>query len=175
MLSQQKYVNSVLRKTETSECKTKSSPLQVNLKLSKDGNDSMENASIYAEVLGMLLYLSTCTRPDISYSVSRLARFMAKPRQEHWVFVKGVLQYLKKTAARALMYSGEEYKIEGYSDSGFAADPDKRRSTGGYVLMIAGGAICWASKLLPTMGVSTTETEYMAASWAAKEALWVRK
>jgi hypothetical protein len=109
------------------------------------------------QVLGMMLYLSTPTRPDISYSMSMLARFMAKPRQEHWVCVKGVLQYLRKTAARALMCSGEEYKIEGYSDSDFAADPDKRRSTGGYVLMIAGGAFSWASKLLPTVGVTTGE------------------
>jgi hypothetical protein len=77
------------------------------------------------------------------------------------------------------MYSGSsdetELQLEGFTDAGYAADPDKRRSTGGYVFMLVNGAISWASKLLPTVAVSTMEARYMAAAWAAKEALWLRK
>ena len=74
------------------------------------------------------------------------------------------------------MFGGDtELKLEGYSDADYAADPDKRRSTGGYVFVLAHGAISWASKLLATVAASTMEAEYMAAAWAAKEALWLRK
>jgi hypothetical protein len=80
---------------------------------------------------------------------------------------------------RGLLYGGSsddtELRLEGFTDADYAADPDKRRSTGGYVFMLANGAISWASKLLPTVAVSTMEEEYMAAAWAAKEALWLRK
>ena len=73
------------------------------------------------------------------------------------------------------MYGGADLVIQGYCDSDYAADPDKRRSTGGFVFLLAGGAISWASKLLPTVATSTLEAEYMASAWSAKEALWLRK
>jgi hypothetical protein len=66
-------------------------------------------------------------------------------------------------------------ELTGYSDADFGGDPDKRRSTTGYVFTMAGGAISWASKLQPTVAASTTEAEYMAAAHATKEALWQKK
>jgi hypothetical protein len=66
-------------------------------------------------------------------------------------------------------------KFVGFSDADFGGDPDKRRSTTGYVFTMAGGAISWASKLQPTVAASTTEAEYMAAAQATKEALWLKK
>jgi hypothetical protein len=174
-LTQVKYAKTILEKTGMSECKTKSTPMQVNTRLSKYGKDTMADSGVYAEVVGMLLYLSTCTRPDLAFSVGMLARFMSQPRQEHWTQVKGVLQYLRKTAGRGIMFGGAELKLEAYCDSDFAADPDKRRSTGGYVVLLGGGAFSWASKLLPTVGASTMEVEYMAAAWLTKELLWERK
>jgi hypothetical protein len=73
------------------------------------------------------------------------------------------------------MLGGEVFNIEGYCDSDNAADPDKRRSTGGYVFVLAGRAISWGSKLLPTVARSTLEAEYLASAWGAKEALWLHK
>ena len=96
-LSQVKYAEKMLQRTGMIEAKSKSIPLAVNLKLSSEGEDLMEEPSTYAEVLGMLLYLATCTRPDIAHAVGLLARFMAKPRQEHWRCIKWLLQYLNKT------------------------------------------------------------------------------
>jgi len=175
LLTQRKYTKDILNKTKMAESKPKGIPLEVNAKISKEGDDKMENPGVFAEVLGMLLYLSTSTRPDLAYAVGLLARFMATPRQEHWSRVKQVLQYLRKTANRGLMLGGGDFKLEGYCDSDYAADPDKRRSTGGYVFLLAGSAVSWGSKLLPTVATSTLEAEYMASAWGAKEALWLRK
>jgi hypothetical protein len=118
-----------------------------------------------------------CCAPDIAYVVGVLACFISKPRQEHWVRVKGVLQYLKQTADYGIIYGLEDASLEGYTDSDYAADPDKRRSTGAYVFLLAGGAISWGSKLLPTVATctSTMEAQYMANGIGAKEALWLRK
>ena len=175
-LNQKKYTEKILQRAGMAEAKPQSIPLAVNLKLSSEGDDPMNDPSGYAEIVGMLMYLSTCTRPDIAHVVGLLARFMAKPRVEHWQCVKWVLQYLKKTQSLGLLYGAtDELKFEGYSDSDYAADPDKRRSTGGFVFMFAGGAVEWSSKLLPTVATSTMEAEYMSASAAVKTALWTRK
>ncbi len=77
LLSQQKYVLTILEKTGLAESNARSTPMPVNLKLSKEGDDYMEHPETYAETLGMLLYLSPCTRPDLAFSVGLLARFMA--------------------------------------------------------------------------------------------------
>ncbi len=64
--------------------------------------------------------------------------------------------------------------MEGYCDSDYAGDTDTRRSTTGFVYILSGGAISWSSKLQPTVAVSTSEAEYMAAAQAVREALWLR-
>jgi hypothetical protein len=175
-ISQKKYAESILQKTGMVTAKPKSIPMEANLKLSKEGDDTFADVTKYAETVGMLLYLSTCTRPDISHAVGLLARFMAKPLVRHWQCVKWLLQYLKKTTALGIQYGAKEsLEFEGFSDADFAADPDKRRSTGGSVFMLAGGAVDWSSKFLPTVATSTMEAEYMAAAAAAKMALWLRK
>jgi hypothetical protein len=111
-----------------------------------------------------VLYLSSGTRPDISHTVGVVSRDVASPRQEHGRNFKG-LQYLKRTMQRVLMYGGgdTDLLLEGFTYADYAADPDKRRSTGGCVFMLSHGAISWASKLLPTVAVCTIEAEYMAA------------
>ena len=88
------------------DAKPKSIPMEVNLKLSKEGDEEAD-VTRYAETVGMLLYLSTCTRPDIAHAVCLLARFMAKPMTRHWQCVKWLLQYLKHTCTLGIQYCAQ--------------------------------------------------------------------
>ena len=104
-----------------------------------------------------------------------MAKYMAQPTTVHWQAAKGVLRYLSGTRNYSITFSGSDLKTVGYTDADYAGDLDTRRSTAGYVFVLNGGAISWSSKRQPTVAVSTTEAEYMAAAHAVKEALWLRK
>jgi hypothetical protein len=102
---------------------------------------------------------------------------MAKPAESHWNAALGVLRYLANTQDYGILFepSYVSNELKGYADADFAGDIDTRRSTTGYVFTLCGGAISWSSRLQPTVAVSTAEAEYMAAAFAVKEALWLRK
>ena len=102
-------------------------------------------------MVGSLLYLSVCTRPDIAEAVGKLARYMAKPTAAHWGAAKGVLRYLAGTAEMGITFKGSEAPLVGYCDSDYAGDIDSRRSTTGYVFIVHGGAVSWNSKLQATV------------------------
>eukprot|EP00253_Pinus_taeda_P015538 PITA_15538 len=103
----------------------------------------------YASAIGSLMYAMVCTRPDIAHAVGVLSRFMSKPGKEHWIAVKRV--------------------------SDWAGDLDQRRSTSGYVFNLFGGGVIWMSKKQSVVALSTTEVEYMAATHASKEAVWLQR
>ena len=126
--------------------------------------------------MGALLYISVCTRPEIAYIVGVLSRYMSCSTWEHWQAAKGVLRYLRGSSDRGLTFEGSNgLELAGYCDADYAGDIDSRRSTTGYFYTLGGTAISWASKLQQTVALSTTEAEYMAATQAAKEALWLKK
>ena len=85
------------------------------------------------------------------------------------------MYYLAGTATYGLTYGPATFELSAYCDASYAGCLDTRRSTTGYVFILNGGAITWTSRLQPTVAVSTTEAEYMAAAAATKEALWLRK
>ena len=123
------------------------------------------------------MYLATSTRPDIAYTVSKLACFNSNPGKAHWAAVKHLFRYLKGTMDLKLTYGPDSSKPEmfcTYSDADFGMDPDTRRSTGGYLVCMGSGAVNWSSKLQNWVTLSTTEAEYVAAVEAAKEAIWTR-
>jgi hypothetical protein len=133
------------------------------------------NGASYPERVGALLY-ATQTRPDCQYAVSTLAQFSANPGKAHFEAVKRVLRYLKGTADFGLTFGGpgEGVDLVGWTDSDWAQDVDSRRSVGGFVFDVAGGSVSWSSKKQPTVALSTVEAEYMAASNATREAIWLR-
>jgi hypothetical protein len=134
-----------------------------------------ESAFPYAQLVGSLLYLANCTRPDIAHVAGVLSRFMSAPTTEHWRLAKAALAYLAGTPELGLTFGGKPLELCGYCDANYAGDIDTRRSTSGFVFLLGGGAVAWASKCQPTVATSTVEAEYMAAAFASKEALWLRK
>jgi hypothetical protein len=171
-LGQSRLTADLLEKYGMAECKPLSVPLSPAAKLTKDGEPLDTTAYGYAQLIGSLMYLSVCTRPDIAQAVGALARYMASPTAAHWQAAKGVLRYIAGTPGFGITFSGLD--LAAYCDADYAGDLDSRRSTTGYVFTLGGGAISWSSRLQPTVAASTTEAEYMAAAYAIKEGLWLR-
>ena len=134
----------------------------------------------YRSAIGSLMYLATCTRPDISYAVSMCASFMHNPGKAHWEAVKNILSYVHSTQDRGLIYGSREHigemvnKSYLYVDSDHAGDVDNRRSRTGYLTMLHGGAVSWKTRLQDRTSMSSTEAEYYAASEGFGEAKWFR-
>jgi hypothetical protein len=123
------------------------------------------------------MYLAISTRPDITFAVNKLAQFTSNPKPEHWTAAKRVFRYLKGTRTHALTYGGDAVELTEdlhvFCDADWASSFD-RKSTSGYVLTIAGGAVAWSSKKQATVALSTPEAEYVAVTHVAKQVLWHR-
>lgn len=180
-LSQSSYIDKILTRFNMQDSKKALIPFRHGLSLSKDMSpksdvelDRMRRCP-YASAVGSLMYAMLCTRPDIAYAVGIVSKFQSNPGEEHWTAVKHILKYLRRTKDYCLVYGGGSLKIKGYTDSDFQADPDDRKSTSGYVFTLNNGAFDWRSCKQKTTADSTTEAEYIAASKAAKEAVWIKK
>ena len=91
------------------------------------------------------MYAMLCTRPDICFVVGMVSRYQSEPGEEHWIAVKHILKYLRRTRDYMLVYQNESLEPIGYTDSDFQSDIDSRKSTSGYVFTFGGGAISWRS------------------------------
>ena len=112
-----------------------------------------------ADAMGSLMYVMIGTRPDITYGVSLVGRFMSKSAKEHWKVVKWLLRYLKGSESKGLVFNANIEKgdyIEGFCDSDYAANLDKRRSLTGYAFTIGGNLVSWKSNLQHIVSLSTT-------------------
>ncbi|KAG8492435.1 hypothetical protein CXB51_009718 [Gossypium anomalum] len=136
---------------------------------------------IYAAFVGKTLlktpinpYFPVVSRPDLSYAVSAVSRYMANPGKEHWKVVQWILRYLRGTTDVCLQFGRTEDGVIGYVDADFAGDLNRRRSFTCYVFTIGGCAISWKATLQTTVALSTTEAEYVAITEACKEAIWLK-
>ena len=84
--------------------------------------------------------LASATRPDISFAVRKLSRFMSNPGNDHWHALERVMRYLNGTMSYGIHYSGHLAMLEGYSDSNWISDVDELYATSGYVFILGGGA-----------------------------------
>ncbi|KAL0373269.1 UNVERIFIED_CONTAM: Retrovirus-related Pol polyprotein from transposon TNT 1-94 [Sesamum radiatum] len=128
----------------------------------------------YASAVGSIQYAVQCTRPDVAYALSVTSRYQACAGKAHWDAVKSILKYLKRTKDMFMIYGGGELILEGYSDASFQSDDDDAKSQSGFVFKLNGGEVAWKSSKQDTTADSTTEAEYIAASEAAKEAVWMK-
>jgi Reverse transcriptase (RNA-dependent DNA polymerase) len=174
-LCQRQYAKDILRKFGMEGCKPLSTPLNSNESLSKSTEELTVDVP-YREVIGSLMYLSVATRPDIAAAVCILSKFCNEPKAVHWDALKHVLRYLAGTLEIGLQYRlHSELSCFGFCDANYGGDEDTGRSTSGYAFVLGGAAIAWSSRLQPTVALSSTEAEYMAACHAAKESVWLRE
>ncbi|KAJ9515883.1 hypothetical protein QJQ45_016947 [Haematococcus lacustris] len=173
-LDQHKFIQELVTANSKSAAHSKPLPMAPAVKLVREGDALDTTLHHYSALVGSLLYLTCCTRPDIAFAVGALARHMSAPTKQHWSAACSVLCYLKGTTDQGLLFGGVS-RLQRFTDADYAGDKDTARSTTGYIVTLNGGAISWSSRLQPTVAMSTAEAEYMAASSAAKEALWLRK
>lgn len=180
-LSQKNYVMKVLQRFNMDGGKVIGTPLPPYLKLSADDcpkSDDMraEMAKIpYASAVGSLMYAMVATRPDIAFAVGVVSRYMSNPGKKHWDAVKCILRYLKGTKDLCICFGKSCKSVFGFTNADFAGHPDCRKSTLGYVFTFTGGTVSWISRLQKCVALSTTEAEYVAATEACKEALWLMR
>lgn len=115
----------------------------------------------YRKLVGSLLYLSTHTRPDITYAVNTLAQFMQNPGRPHWEAAKRILRYLKKTRTYALTFGNVAGPLEGFSDADWALH-DHRHSISGTCLILNGGTVSYGSQKQSIIALSLAEAECLA-------------
>lgn len=179
-LSQKSYILKVLERFGMSNAKHEKVPLAAHFKLSSKQCPNSEDESEYmsqipySSAVGSLMYAMICTRPDISYAVSVVSRFMANPGKEHWRAVKWILRYLQGTVGLSLQFGRSRNDLTGYVDADYGGDRDCRRSMTGYIFTVGKCAISWKASLQHSVALSTTEAEYMAAAEGIKEALWLK-
>ncbi|XP_046640239.1 secreted RxLR effector protein 161-like [Daphnia pulicaria] len=129
----------------------------------------------YQSAVGALLYLSTTTRPDIAYAVSKIARFNQNPGPQLWIAVKRIFRYLAGTKDYGIIFSStKEQGALGFTDDDYGGDHDDRKSTSGCIFLLNGGPISWFSRKQECTATSTTEAEFVAGSEAAKEKTWIK-
>lgn len=124
--------------------------------------------------------MTTCTRPDLSFVVSKLSQYFCEPTEEQWLTVKHVLRYLKGTSDKELCFrrdDSEKLGLVAYSDADWAADTTDRRSTTGYCVSLSKNSslVSWKTKKQPTVALSTCEAEYMALASTMQECIYLEQ
>jgi len=207
-LDQEKYIEKILQQYELHQCNPADTPTS-SYKLSqadspsnvvggKDKNDSNNSNEVsdrllkqrYQSMVGSLNYAAISTRPDITYAVNVLSRYLHNPGQQHMIACKRVFRYLKGTTNLGIILGGDmnhdqrsiggdskinSFELLSYSDSDWGGDVDTRRSTSGYLIFFNGSLISWQSKRQRVVALSSCEAEYYAISSALTDIRWCRQ
>ena len=141
LLTQTKYLHDLLVKTKMIAAKNWPSPMCSSKKLFKTDSKLFEHPTVYRSTIGALQYL-TLTRPDISFSVTKLSQFLQAPTVEHWLACKRLLRYLKGTSSVGICFRpASRLTLECFTDVDWASSIDDRRSTSGYCVFLGGNLI----------------------------------
>ncbi|KAD4586033.1 hypothetical protein E3N88_23634 [Mikania micrantha] len=149
VLSQSHYVDKILEKFNEGDTSVAQTPVDTTQHLSKNRGEGVAQLE-YSRIIGSLMYLMTCTRPDLAYAVSRLSRYTSNPSSEHWKGMTRLLRYLRYTRNYGLHYGRDPAVIGGYT-------------------------IAWKSSKQTLIARSTMESEFIAFDKAGEEAEWLRQ
>jgi len=170
---QRKYVIDLLKETCMINCKTTGVPIEQSHRIGSEGSSTV-NKGQYQRLVGKLIYLAH-TRLDIVYVVSVVSQFMHDPRERHLQVVNKILQYLKKSPGRGLLFKRNEKLImEVYTDADYEESIIDRKSTSGYCMFLSGNLVTWKSKKQNVVARSSVEAEFRAMAQGVCELLWMR-
>lgn len=179
-MSQKGYVMKMLERFGMSDCKPRTTPCELKVESGENDQDSsreVQNPREYREIVGSLIYAMTCTRPDISWIVSKLSQTLSSPKARDFVTAKHVLRYLKGTSDYELCFQKTncDLSLIAFSDSDWASSLNDRRSTSGYCFSLTeqGPVISWKSKKQPVVALSTCEAEYIGLANATQESMYL--
>ena len=179
-LTQCPYWEHVINRFQLEHITPRNTPLPIGINLDNnmspktDSEKRMMNNKPYRPILGSVMWGQLATRPDLSFSVSLLARFQANPGIEHWNALMHVIGYIRNTLDYGLTYSRDsDLSPHAFVDSDYGGCRDTRRSTSGYIFIMAGGPVTWSSKRQATVALSTVEVEYVAMSRCAQQMIWM--
>ncbi|KAF1317226.1 putative polyprotein, partial [Globisporangium splendens] len=181
-VKQTQYIRDITERFNQESAKAVENPCIASAKTSMQDcpNNEKERGMMrnkpYRSLIGCLLYVSICTRPDISFAVGHLSRYVEDPGEAHWREAIRVLRYLSTTREYGIKYSGgkDKSRLTAYSDADWASNADDRRSISGVILIVNGGPVVYKSKAQKSVALSSSEAEYMAASLCAQEIMWTR-
>ena len=180
-LSQETYINKVLERFRMKDCSPSVAPIVKGDKfnLNQCPKNELEKESMknipYASAVGSLMYAQVCTRPDIAFAVGMLGRYQSNPGMDHWRAAKKVMRYLQGTKSYMLIYrQTDNLDVVGYSDTDFAGCVDSRKSTSGYIFIMAGGAVSWRSVKQTLIATSTMEAEFVSCFEATTQGVWLK-
>ncbi|CAI7895575.1 unnamed protein product, partial [Closterium sp. NIES-53] len=176
-LTQSHMVQQVLQRFDFTYSSPQATPLSTRHSLSAlPSDESVESSGPYPELVGCLMYLMTCTRPDLAYPLSILARYVAlgRHRPEHMAAAKRVLRYLCSTSGLGLVLGGRRpVVLTGHADASWADDQATQRSSQGYTFSLGSGSVSWRSTRSSSVLGSSCEAEIYAGAMAAQELRWL--
>jgi hypothetical protein len=173
-LVQSHYVKKVLNRFGYHDYASALTPYDPSVILRKNHRISRDQLK-YSQIISSLMYLASVTRLDISFTVSKLSRFVSNPEDTHWSALKRVLFYLKGTMSYGIHFTGYPRVLEGYYDANWISDADELYVTSGYAFLFGGGAVFWKSCKQAVLMKSTMKTELTALDTAGVEAGWLRE
>lgn len=176
-LNQTRYAQKILEESGMRDCNLCHTPMETGLKLCRADKEEDIDATRYRKNVGCLRYLLH-TRPDLSYAVGVLSRYMSMPKVSHGTAMKQCLRYLKGSTSLGLVFrrsAPSVPRLVGYSDSSYNTDPDDGKSITGHVFYLNDSLIRWCSQKQETVALSSCEAEFIAGTEAAKQAIWIQE
>ena len=183
-MTQQGLIQKIITATGMTECNPNKTPTTKESLATDEDGEPMDDPWNYRSIVGMMLYLSTNTRPDIAYAVSQVARFSHNPKKSHATAVKMIVRYLSGTIDQGIIFKQPNHlHLDCYVDADFAGlygrekpdNPASVKSRTGYIISFGGCFILCKSQLQPTIALSTSEAEYGALSSSMRSIIPIRE
>lgn len=178
-MNQTKYLERILHRFKMIDCNPKLIPCDIGVDKNVSSDSKiLDDPKLYREIVGSLIYVMTCTRPDLCYVVSKLSQYMSKPTNANLNLSKFALKYIKGTLDDCLTFkrSCDNLDLIGFCDSDWGGSID-RRSISGYCFQLnkEGPLISWKSKKQNCVALSSCEAEYVSMTFAIQESKFLQQ